>query len=355
MSSNPSRQRKVWVIVSDKMGDNAQIEAVVARLGWDVEYRRLIFKKPFTKGKPPFFASLYHVDHRQSDRLEPPWPDLILTIGRRPSMAAFWVKKQSGGKARIVLFGRPKRPLEQYALVISPIQYALPDASNVLKIGLPLMRVDEGRLNEPRTQWEDHFARLGQPVIGVLVGGSTRPYVFDADGARELIERARGYLNGTGTLYVTTSRRTAAAAVDALERALPSNAIVYKWGTGGDNPYLGLLACADGFVVTGDSMSMITEVVRLKRPLAIYPLPRSRGLETISRLLPRVVVEIPARLKYRVMPRLGLVAFARDLTRLHQWLYDNELAVTAGQPLLAPRESTEDDLERVVSAIRSLG
>src|SRR5262249_35133413 len=52
-----TRTPRVWVVVSDKAGDNAQVDAVVERLPWPVEYRRLTFKKPFRRGKPPFFAS----------------------------------------------------------------------------------------------------------------------------------------------------------------------------------------------------------------------------------------------------------------------------------------------------------
>lgn len=349
-------QPKIWVIVSDKAGDNAQIEAVLARLGWSVEYRRLIFKRPFIKGKPPFLASLYHVDHAKSDRLEPPWPDFVLTIGRRPAMAAFWVRKQSRGKTRLVLFGRPKRNLANYALVIVPVQYGLPDAPNVLKIGLPLMRIDAQRLQDTRAEWQSRFADLPRPIIAVLVGGSTRPYVLDAAGARDLIEKASAYCKGTGTLYVTTSRRTPGAAVDALEQALPAGGRLYKWGASGsgDNPYLGLLACADGFVVTGDSMSMITEVSRLGRPLAIFALPLSPLVKAFSRAMPRFISAIPSRLKYGLLPRLGLVAFPRDLTRLHRWLYEHGLAVPAGEPMSSPEESAADDIERVAEALRTL-
>ena len=100
---------RIWVVVGDKAGDNAQIEAVIERLPWRVEYRRLHFKKAFQKGKPPFFASLYHVDKPHSDALAPPWPDIVITIGRRPAMAALWIRRQSGNRTRIVLFGRPKR------------------------------------------------------------------------------------------------------------------------------------------------------------------------------------------------------------------------------------------------------
>ena len=39
---------------------------------------------------------------------------------------------------------------------------------------------------------------------------------------------------------------------------------------------MGLLGLADGFVVTGDSISMMVEIARLGRPLAIFDLPTGR-------------------------------------------------------------------------------
>ena len=56
-----------------------------------------MFRAPYVMGKPHFRASLYHID-RALRALEPPWPDLILTVGRRPSMAALWVKAQAQGR-----------------------------------------------------------------------------------------------------------------------------------------------------------------------------------------------------------------------------------------------------------------
>jgi mitochondrial fission protein ELM1 len=338
-----TRAPRIWVVASDKAGDNAQVEAVVARLPWPVEYRRLYFKRPFVTGKPPFFASLYHVDKARSDRLEPPWPDVVITIGRRPAMAALWIRRQSGRRSRIVLFGRPKRQLDNFALVIVSAQFLVDAAANVLSISLPLMRADAERIARDGAAWQAHFAALSRPVIAVLVGGATRPFVFDADDAAELIRQARGYCGSDGCLYITTSRRTAPAAVAALRANLTERDHLYCWGDA-ENPYHGLLAHADGFVVTGDSMSMLTEVARLSRPLAIFPL-RQR-----SRRRPGWIERLQDYLKYRVLPRVGFTAYPRDLTQIHRALYEAGAAVPAGEPFssgVRPR----DELERVVDAV----
>ncbi len=41
-----------------------------------------------------------------------------------------------------------------------------------------------------------------------------------------------------------------------------------------DNPYLGILACAEAFIVTGDSLSMVSEACVTGRPLFIFATPK---------------------------------------------------------------------------------
>jgi hypothetical protein len=94
---------RVWLVQGDKPGDNGQLEvvgeALTARLGWAVEARRVAVRPAWVHGKPRVAASLDHVDRDRSDPLEPPWPDLVVTIGRRPSMVALWVRERAGGRS----------------------------------------------------------------------------------------------------------------------------------------------------------------------------------------------------------------------------------------------------------------
>ena len=96
---------RVWLLLGDKPGDNARIEAVVEALGWRCERKALHWRAPYDTEKPPFRVTVDHAERTQSAPLEPPWPDLVPTIGRRPSMAALWIKEQSVGRTRVVLFG----------------------------------------------------------------------------------------------------------------------------------------------------------------------------------------------------------------------------------------------------------
>ncbi|HEX9767695.1 MAG TPA: ELM1/GtrOC1 family putative glycosyltransferase [Kiloniellales bacterium] len=353
---------RLWLVVGDKLGDNAQAEIIIEALGWPYVRKSLRFKARYEAGKPRYRPSLHHVDLARSDPLEPPWPDVILTVGRRPAMAAWWVREQSGRRTKLVLIGRPRRGLEPYSLIVVSPQFRVPALDKVLQLRLPLMRVDQEKIAAAAEHWRDRLADLPRPLTAVLVGGVTRPYRLDADVARDLVRRTAEATGGEGTLYFTTSRRTGAGVAEALEQAAPAGSRVFRWSPEAeDNPYLGLLALADRFVVTGDSISMMTEVARLNKPLAIYPLPVHPSVfQGLQRIAARLLLPTPGRgrplLKRlgAVLYRLGAIGYVRDLGVMHERLIADGLAVRLGVPFPTGLGEVPDSLDRVVDRIRAL-
>jgi len=72
-----------------------------------------------------------------------------------------------------------------------------------------------------------------------------------------------------GSLLVTTSRRTGEAEAALLAEINDPN-FVFRWGDEGENPYFGFLALADTVIVTGDSVSMVSEACATPAPVYIY-------------------------------------------------------------------------------------
>lgn len=367
--TDPSGAPVTWLVLGDKGGDNGQVETLAAALPWPCERKHLRMRDKYVHGKPRFSASLHHIDLEQSDPLCAPWPDLVMTIGRRPSMVAQWIKKQSGGKTRVVLIGKPTARMLDFDLIISSAEKHMPPMPNFVAISLPLMRVDEQATVAEAKVWEPLFAPLPRPLIAILVGGATSPFVMDRSVAKRLLETARWICDDLGgTAYFSSSRRTAPVVLDALRNELPAGAHFYEWQPGAtDNPYRGLLGSADGVIVTGDSISMMVEAIYLGKRLAIFPLPYGAlgRLDQLRRSFARWLFEPESsgwggRLRHwcaRVVFHLDiftLLSSTRDFRHFHQMLVERGLAVWSGQPFREARAELPEDIPRAVNAIKAL-
>jgi hypothetical protein len=148
--------------------------------------------------------------------------------------------------------------------------------------------------------------------------------------------------------------------IEAIAAALPPGARLYRWDTGGDNPYRALLGLADRFVVTGDSISMMVEVVRLGKPLAIFALPASgRWLRLRGALGQRLAAlgdrpTGPLASLADLLYRWRIAKYGRDLSEIHRRLYARGLAVPLGQPFQPPQSRPSDDLAQAVERVRTL-
>jgi len=360
---------RTWAILGDKRGDNGQVETIVEALGWPVEYKYVHMKPEWVLGKPRYRPSLDHLDPSRSDALDGPWPELIITVGRRPSMAALWVRRQSGNRTRVVLIGKPSGHMLDFSLVVASAENQIPPMDNFQATSLPFMRVSAAAVAEAAEAWKERFAPLGRPLIAMLIGGETNPFVMNRRVARDLVATARWVVDELGgTPYVTTSRRTAPEVVEVLRSDLPEGAVLFEWSAAAaDNPYRALLGAADGFIVTGDSVSMMVEVIYLRKPLAIFPLPGGwlGSVDRLRRSLARRLFDPRRdsaldRLRHRLargvyyLDCFNVLRATRDFRAFHKLLVDDGLAVWAGRPFRREEAELPDDIGVVVKRIEEL-
>lgn len=157
---------------------------------------------------------------------------------------------------------------------------------NVFVARTALHRATPERLAAARVEWADRLAHLPRPLVAVLVGGSNGRFHLGAAEAAALAAQLAAMMDtDRAGVALTPSRRTDPAACAALARALvPRGASV--WDGTGENPYFGLLACADAIVVTEDSVSMVSEAVATPVPVLLARLPgRSRRIRAFTAAL----------------------------------------------------------------------
>jgi mitochondrial fission protein ELM1 len=360
---------RTWVILSDKRGDNGQVETIVDALRWPVENKYVHMRPEYVLGKPRYRPSLDHLDLSRSDSLEAPWPDLIITVGRRPSMVALWIRQQSGNHTKIVLVGKPSGHMLDFSLVVASAENQMPPMHNFLPTTLPLMRVHPEDVNSAALAWRERFGVLNKPLIAMLVGGETNPFIMNRKVADDLVATAQWVVNELGgTPYVTTSRRTTPEVVEVLRRDLPKQAVFYEWAAdAADNPYRALLGSADGFIVTADSVSMMVEVIYLQKPLAIFPLPGGwlgdidQYRRSFAHWLFNPKQDSPLdRIRHRVargvyyLDIFKILCATRDFRAFHRLLVDKGFAVWSGQPFEKPSAELPNDVGVVVKRIEAL-
>lgn len=357
----------VWVLMGNKAGDNTQVLALAEALGWpfDVKqfnYTRFEYVHHFLRG-----ATVAGVDGERSSPLTAPWPDIVLSAGRRNEPIARWIKRAAAPHpVRIVHVGRPWSPLRHFDLIVTTPQYRLPKLPNVLENKTPLHRVTAERLVTDSAAWRPRLAGLPQPFTAVIIGGSSGPYSFDHAAAARLGQQASALAaQHGGSLLVSTSARTPLETMDTFERNIDVPCHLYRWSKDAtDNPYFAFLGLASNIVVTGDSMSMLTEACWTRKPVHIFDLGEGRNAmrPDVRRAAEaadgRSWMLEPTHVRaflYRQLMRFGPERLSRDIRIIHQNLVDEGRAVWLGDPFpadtaLPPMRC----LERAVGAVRRL-
>lgn len=174
------------------------------------------------------------------------------------------------------------------------------------------------------------LADLPRPRVAVLLGGPSGRIRFTEAEIALFVDRLRGLAQSGAGLMVTPSRRTPPAFLVAVREALAGSS-AWIWDGEGDNPYLEMLALADAFVVTGDSMNMIGEAAVTGRPIHVA-IPNSlrprhrRAIEALQEL--GAVVEFFGQLESHAYEPLNATP---DIVRAVVQLY-----LDRKQPLGAP-------------------
>jgi hypothetical protein len=362
---DPEGLPSVWLLMGDRAGDNSQILGLAEALGWPVEIKRFVYTPWEGLLNLPFLRTLAGVDKSQSSHLEPPWPDLVISAGRRNEPIARWIQQQARGRVKLVHVGRPWARIECFDLVVTTPQYRLPNLPMVLQNETPLHRVNRERLDEAAAAWEPRLKHLKRPRIAVLAGGNSGPYTFDPTaGARLGRQASELALSSGGSLLVTTSARTAPDTARALFDALRCPVYCFRWTPeAAENPYFGFLGLADAIIATADSVSMMAEACSTGRPVYLFDtgsgrnaMHRANGAEAApgrAGAWPLGRQPFKAWI-YRLTMRAGPKRLTRDIRLVQALLVSSGRAAWLGDGDAPEDPPPLRDLERAVERVRKL-
>lgn len=355
---------RVWLMMGHRAGDNSQVLALAEALGWPYEVRRFSYRPYELLVNLTHGPTLRGMVPEKSSRLEPPWPDLVISAGRRNEPICRWVQAQAKPekRVRLVHLGRPWADFDRWDLVVTTPQYRLREHPAILQNRTPLHRVRAERLAADAAAWAPRLTHLPPPYVAVVIGGNSGPYSYDEAAAARLGREASALARRFGaSLLLTTSARTMPETLAPLEQALEVPHLLYRWRPDdADNPYFAFLGLAERIVVTGDSVSMATEACATGKPVYVFDL--GEGWRSMRREKRRGhwvfwngvdAFDFRAFL-YLMGMRLGPKRITRDIRIIHDYLVRNGHAAWLGEGDPPPDPPPLEDVSRAVARVRAL-
>lgn len=261
-------RNEIWVLADNRPGTTSQAIGLAKELGLETKIIQLRYSS--FVALPNFFLSHSLLRLAKSCRAEienfDHSPSLVISAGRRSAPIALAIKKASNSQAKAIQIMNPNMPFKNFDLIILPKHDDISEAkhSNVV--------TTIGSLVSPPKSSESFSFDSEKIKIAVMIGGASKGGEFSIESAKKLAARISEIAkNMSAKLLVLNSRRTSQQLTESVESALECDFEFFDWcKIKGKNPYQTILNNADFFVITGDSVSMISEACSTGKPVYIF-------------------------------------------------------------------------------------
>lgn len=281
-----------WALTTGEAGMRTQARGLARAVADQVAEKVVLSRPPWRKA--PSGRLILRGLTAESDRIAPPWPDLIVSSGRRSALIAREARRLAGGRPLLVHVQDPRAGAGAFDLIVA-MDHDRVQGPNVVRVATALHDVTPARLAEAAEAWRERLAGLSRPLIGVIVGGPAGRAPFGVEEGRALLAKVQAMKAASGGgAAIVPSRRTPDEVLALFAAAAKDDPDLWLWRRGdGDNPYLGVLALADRLVVTGDSVSMVSEALATPHPVEVFtPWLRSTQQRFLAGLQARGLVRI---------------------------------------------------------------
>ena len=260
-----------WVLHDGKPGMASQALGLAEATGLPFVEKTLAVRFPWSCLPPELWLFPLASTRCATALFSPPWPDLVIGCGRNTAMPALAIRRARGGNTVVAQIQDPGVGHAEFDMFVLPEHDRLRGPRVILTRGA-VHRVTFARLSAERLRFPELTA-MPRPILSVLIGGTNKAYRLSLRRVGEIADALRRILQSEGgSALVTPSRRTGAAGF-ALIRDRLAGFPAAIWDGSEPNPYFAFLALADAFLVTADSVSMISEAAATGKPVHILELP----------------------------------------------------------------------------------
>lgn len=206
--------------------------------------------------------------------------DFVISCGSAVAPLAVVLARENSARAVAVM--KPGISIRYFDLVIAPRHDGLrPGPQVVVTDGAPNLVTGESMATAGE-KLKTEIGREDGIRVGVLLGGDNRDYRFGPELAGKVAEELLRAAEELGAgLLVTTSRRTPPETEKVLREKLGRfprrhRLIIAREG-GPEDAVPGIMGLSRVVVVTGESISMISEAAASGKPVVVFPLEEKPG------------------------------------------------------------------------------
>jgi uncharacterized protein len=271
----PFPAQTTWVIHDGAAGNRRQALALAEALGGPVREWSLSTTAParwFAPRRLPGSGGAFGPAFTAAMNDSP--PGLAIGCGRQAALATRALRERG---SRVVQILDPRIDPRHWDLVVAPSHDRL-TAANIVTLDGSLHPVDDAWLAQARVA----FAALGAlpgPRTAVLLGGPTAATKFDRSAFEVMMTKLEATLAAQGgcLLLCGSPRTLPEVAALARQRYGADPGLVWFDDSDGPNPYAGVLAWADRFVVSPDSVNLVSEACATTAPVFVAEPGRATG------------------------------------------------------------------------------
>jgi Kdo2-lipid IVA lauroyltransferase/acyltransferase len=266
------------------------------------------------------------------------YAEYIVSCGSSLVGVNIFMSKENNAKN--VLIMKPAMPfiLHKFNFVIVPKHDNIKPRKNIIITSLAPNLIDMGELEPAGEKMRSNTGIEKNNVVGFLIGGDNPEYTLSDKVLRKAIEEVLRFCESQGAeLLVTASRRTNRVQESILKETLQKHPqcklLVIANENNPEGSLAGILALSNIAVVSGESISMVSEAVSSGKKVVVFELDKKR---------------------------IGITKHERALVSLMQSGY---ISVTKAEGLAAAMElvlndksapKRVDDTEKIYEAMRTL-
>lgn len=268
MNSNKEKKKNyILAILDSRIGNRNQILAILNEL--NLPYKILDIKYNLLANLPNFILQIFggylHIKNFNINKIKTK-PNLILSCGRRTFPLASKLKYLFYDTPYFIHLMYPKLSfnVSRCNLIFTPFHDDMRTSDRVIEtLGSP---APLGIIKNKKSPYKT------KPVISILIGGNHGRYKLTSNIINHMIIETLNKIK-QGSILISTSRRTPDNIIKLIDQWTKKSKVFkttfHPKYNNWKNPIEEMISYADEFVVTGDSVSMVSQLCQYKKPVRI--------------------------------------------------------------------------------------